>query len=250
MYVKIKSKLKYINIHHLTSLVSRFSQVLFLLSGNLLSLVSSVRFLETNSFRQESGGENLQEPKSRYLDSRNLRDSGFGDNRYEIVNDFQQSAYVDSSEIRGSEKTVSGDPTPQFSPMQFPTPLKYDESNAIRYPYSQSANSQNQDEGQSAPKDGKGVYQSTLFRDSDSIERSFNIGNIDIGESTESSLERSGEFLRGRDIEIYHNPGENPYSGESIDIEMFDGVPSDGLYAAEESGENHPGSTHILLKCD
>ena len=227
--------------------IFRLFQLPFLLVGNLLSPTCSVRFLETNSFRQESAAGQLQEPKARYLDSRNLRDSGFGDQSYEIVNDFQQSAYVDSSEIRGSEKTISGDPTPQFSPMQFPSPLKYDESNAIRYPYSQSANSQNQDEAKSAPNDARGVYQSTLFRDSDSIERSFDIGNIDIGESTESSLEHSGEFHRGRDIEIYHNPGENPYSGESIDIEMFDGVPSDVLYATEENVENHPGKVKILI---
>ena len=126
--------------------------------------------------------------------------------------------------------------------MQFPTPLKYDESNAIRYPYSKSDNSLSQTASQSEPDTG--VYESTLFRDDgrDGVERRVDFGNIDIGESTEASLgELSGEFHSGRDIEIYRNPGEYPYSGESIDIEMFDGIPSDVIYPAEESGENHPG---------
>lgn len=198
---------------------------------------SSVRFLETNSFRQDSASL-AQQPQARYLDSRTMREGTptFGDNRYKIVNDFQEAAYVDSSEIRGSEKPLSSeDIDPKFSPMQFPSPLKYDESNAMRYPYSQTAKSGEHEE------DLKGVYRSNLYSDSDSIEHGYDIGNIDIGESTESNRMMSGELHGGRDIEIYHNPRDNPYSGESIDIEMFDGVPSDDQYAAEESGENHPG---------
>jgi len=230
----------------------------FLLAGYILSPASTVRFLETKSFRQESPGESesLQEAKPRYLDSRNLRDSGFGGNRYEIIDEFkkqqqdeyafQQSSYVDSSEIR--DKPIGSDSSGPFSPMQFPTPLKYDESNAIRYPYSKSDNSLSQTASQSEPDTG--VYESTLFRDDgrDGVERRVDFGNIDIGESTEASLgELSGEFHSGRDIEIYRNPGEYPYSGESIDIEMFDGIPSDVIYPAEESGENHPGSINFSL---
>merc|ERR1719233_920129 len=170
------------------------------------------------------------------------RAPSFGDNRYKIVNDFQEAAYVDSSEIRGSKKSVlSGDLVPQFSPIQFPSPLKYDESNAMRYPYSQTTESREQDENL------EGLYRSNLYTDSDSIEHGYDIGNIDIGESTESSRALSGELHGGRDIEIYHNPGDNPYSGESIDIEMFDGVPTNDQYATEESGENHPGSINFSL---
>ena len=217
----------------------------FLVAGNLFAMSSPARFLETNSFREGSNQENEQRSaQARYLDSSNLRDNSFGEHRYNIVNDFQPSTYVDSSAIRGGgsviENSAGDQASLQFSPMQFPAPLKYDESNAIRYPYSQTAKSSSVTEG-SESHPPQPTYKSSLFKDRD-IGESPDIGYLEIGESSDTGFNNHGEFHHERDIEIYHNPiGDNPYSGESIDIEHFDGVPAEIVNQSEDLVDNHPG---------
>ena len=116
--------------------------------------------------------------------------------------------YVDSSEIRYDENTGP------FFPIQFPSPIQYDQSNAIRYQVIQRDNKETQ----------------------------FDLGSIDIGEAESEELESDPPPLisTDRDIEIYQNPGLKPYSGESIELDMFD-LPEDVFYSDLSLGENHPG---------
>ena len=121
-----------------------------------------------------------------------------------------QPKYIDSAEIRYDEN-----PGP-FFPIQFPSPIKYDQSNAIRY----------------------------QMIERDNIQAKFDLGNIDIGDESES--EKPAPLSTERDIEIYQNPASLlPYSGESIELDMFD-LPEDVFYS-DSPIENHPGKK-IFLK--
>ena len=76
----------------------------------------------------------------------------------------------------------------------------------------------------------------------DNTQASFDLGNIDIGEESEvDSGEDAAPLISiDRDIEIYQNPSRLlPYSGESIELEMFD-LPEDVFYS-DSPIENHPG---------
>ena len=170
---------------------------LLLLCWRHLAPTSSVRVIETNSFRSEKASGYLQQPSDNYREEK-------------------QPRYVDSSELRYDEN-----PGP-FFPIQFPSPIKYDQSNAIRYQMIERDNTQTQF--------GK-----------------FDLGNIDIGgelDSEEADDEGPAPpplISADRDIEIYQNPGRlpPPYSGESIELEMFD-LPEDVFYS-DSPVENHPG---------
>ena len=152
-----------------------------------------MRIIETNSFRSEKSPGYIQS-----ADRDNVREQ-------KLVETGSQPRYVDSSEIRYDEN-----PGP-FFPIQFPSPIKYDQSNAIRYQMIERDNTQTQ----------------------------FNLGNIDIGES--DSTEGGAPLISSdRDIEIYQNPSRLlPYSGESIELDMFD-LPEDVFYS-DSPVENHPG---------
>ena len=132
---------------------------------------SSVRIIETNSFRSEKTSGVFQQ-------SDNYREE-------KLVETNIQPRYVDSSEIRYDEN-----PGP-FFPIQFPSPIKYDQSNAIRYQMIERDNTQTQF--------GK-----------------FDLGNIDIGgelDSEEADDEGPAPpplISADRDIEIYQNPGRLP----------------------------------------
>ena len=197
------------------------SQLWTLVLVTLFSPALSVRIIETNSFRQDSGAP---EPEQSHRQQKLVESLGI----------FQtEPKYVDSSEIRLDTGTKVSGP---FYPLQFPAPLQYDQSNAIRY--------------QEIQRPGN-------------TEASFTIaGDRDIGESgaeTSSSnyisplLSLGAEYRtplkplisRTRDIEIYtQGDAERPYSGESIDIEMFD-LPNDAVYSDNHSGENHPGMREV-----
>ena len=157
------------------------------------SVTDSVRIIETNSFRSER--------PSGYLQS-NYREE-------KLVETASQPKYIDSAEIRYDEN-----PGP-FFPIQFPSPVKYDQSNAIRYQVIERDNSDTQ----------------------------FDLGDIDIGEADAEDVDSEVPPLISpdRDIEIYQNPGQKPYSGESIELDMFD-LPEDVLYSDSSSGEHHPGN--------
>ena len=74
----------------------------------------------------------------------------------------------------------------------------------------------------------------------DNTQTMFDLGNIDIGESESDSEGRAPLISSERDIEIYQNPSRLlPYSGESIELEMFD-LPEDVFYS-DSPVENHPG---------
>ena len=197
------------------------SQPWTLVLVTLFSPALSVRIIETNSFRQDSG---TSEPEQSRRQQKLVESLGI----------FQtEPKYVDSSEIRLDTGTKVSSP---FYPLQFPAPLQYDQSNAIRY--------------QEIQRPGN-------------TEASFTIaGDRDIGESgaeTSSSnyisplLSLGAEYRtplkplisRTRDIEIYtQGDAERPYSGESIDIEMFD-LPNDAVYSDNHSEENHPGMCEV-----
>ena len=194
------------------------SRAIVLVLATIYSPSLSVRIIETNSFRQDSGP---REPEQSYRQQKLVESLGI----------FQsEPRYVDSSEIRPD----AGSKGP-FYPIQFPEPIQYDQSNAIRY--------------------------EAIERPGANTEASLAIAG-DIGDSVEASsssnyvsplLSPGAEYRtplkplisRTRDIEIYTQgatltSGERPYSGESVDIEMFD-PPSDAVYTDNNSGENHPG---------
>ena len=154
--------------------------------------------------------------------------------------------YVDSSEIRLDTGTKVSGP---FYPLQFPAPLQYDQSNAIRY---QEIRRSGDQEYQEIQRPGNTEASFTIARDR-------NIGEKESGTETSSSnyisplLNLGAEYRtplkplisRTRDIEIYtQGDAERPYSGESIDIEMFD-LPNDAVYSDNHSEENHPGMCEV-----
>ena len=192
----------------------------------------SVRIIETNSFRQDSGP---REPEQSYRQQKLVESLGI----------FQsEPKYIDSSEIRPDAGTKG-----PFYPIQFPEPIQYDQSNAIRY--------------EAIERPGGNTETSLAI--------SGDIGDTleDVSSSYISPLMSLGYrrplkplISRTRDIEIYTQgagpssdvsprgdqgvtSAERPYSGESVDIEMFD-PPSEVVYSDNKSGENHPGK--IVLK--
>ena len=159
-----------------------------------------MRVIETNSFRGEKAPGRHQPPDS-YREEK-------------LVQTNNQPRYVDSSELRYDEN-----PGP-FFPIQFPSPIKYDQSNAIRY----------------------------QVIERDNAETRFDLGDIDIGDESEDSEEAAPLISMDRDIEIYQNPARLlPYSGESIELEMFD-LPEDVFYS-DFPTENHPGKNIFCIKC-
>ena len=192
------------------------SRAIVLVLATIYSPSLSVRIIETNSFRQDSGP---REPEQSYRQQKLVESLGI----------FQsEPKYVDSSEIRPD----AGSKGP-FYPIQFPEPIQYDQSNAIRY--------------------------EAIERPGPNTEASLAIaGDIGDVEASSSSTYISPLLSAGagggyrtplkplisstRDIEIYTQgaSAERPYSGESVDIEMFD-PPSDAVYTDNNSGENHPG---------
>ena len=113
---------------------------------------------------------------------------------------------MDSSEIRYDENSGP------FFPIQFPSPIKYEETNGVRYQVIQRERE-------------------------DPLDL---LGNIDIGQS--ESEESLPLIAVDRDIEIYQKPKVQPYSGESIELEMFD-LPDDVFYSDfSPEGLNHPGN--------
>lgn len=184
---------------------------------------TSVRVIETNSFRGDSGP--LKPSSSSSSSSQNSRQQKLVES-LAIFN--SEPKYVDSSEIRQDDGAAGVGP---FFPIQFPPPIKYDQSNAIRY----------------------------QEIDRDNTESTFTLGNIDIGDAAseastnhyispllnraDTTSYRTPLISRTRDIEIYHQQNHNkkPYSGESIDIEMFDSPLSSNDAMYSDSGENHPG---------
>ena len=84
---------------------------------------------------------------------------------------------------------------------------------------------------------------------------------MDIGAEEQSSERNIDIYPRSgtRDIEVYPNPGMvapyaghnvdpiifsmTNYSGESIDVDMFEGVPG-------EEGDSHPGDLELVSKLD
>lgn len=215
----------------------------------LLPICHSVRIIDSNSFRSESRAQAQREQK--HVESLAIFNS--------------EPRYVDSSEIR-SDTPVGDNPGP-FFPIQFPAPIKYDQSNAIRY----------KTIDRTAPSLG----------DTETEQSTFRLGNVDIGEERSSyvspllAMNDVGEYRtpledipeyrtplvdvkadyktplisRTRDIEIYRQESStaSPYSGESVDIEMFDGpsgVSEIELTLSSEEGEdNHPGQwwSHVGL---
>ena len=180
-----------------------------------LHVTTGVRIIETNSFRQDVAPRQQETANNR---QQKLVES------LAIFNSDNQPQYVDSSEIRSD-----GSKGP-FFPIQFPTPLKYDQSNAIRY------------------------------NDKPSDVSQFSLGNIDIGDADSSSKKYISALLpRGdtrdyttplisktRDIEIYHQDNSDElsvFSGESIDIEMFDSV-----YQTDTNTDHHPGQS-VIQSC-
>ena len=186
----------------------------------------SVRIIETNSFRQDSGP---REPEQSYRQQKLVESLGI----------FQsEPKYIDSSEIRPDAGTKG-----PFYPIQFPEPIQYDQSNAIRY--------------EAIERPGNTETSLAISGDiGDTLE--------DVSSSYISPLMSLGYrtplqplISRTRDIEIYTQgagpslgvsprgdqgvaSAERPYSGESVDIEMFD-PPSEAVYTDNNSGENHPG---------
>ena len=182
-----------------------------------LHVTTGVRIIETNSFRQDV------EPRPQ--EPANNRQQKLVES-LAIFNSDNQPQYIDSSEIRSD-----GSKGP-FFPIQFPTPLKYDQSNAIRY------------------------------NDKPSDVSQFSLGNIDIGDAgADSSSKKYVSALlprgdtrdyttplisRTRDIEIYHQDNSDElgvFSGESVDIEMFDSV-----YQTDTNNDNHPGQ-FVIKSC-
>ena len=93
----------------------------FVIFAAIYQPINSVRIIETNSFRSDSG------PAFKRPETSNNRQQKLVES-LAIFNSDLQSKYVDSSEIRADSKN----PGP-FFPIQFPPPIKYDQSNAIRY---------------------------------------------------------------------------------------------------------------------
>ena len=194
------------------------SRAIVLVLATLYSPSLSVRIIETNSFRQDSG---TRAPEQSYRQQKLVESLGI----------FQsEPKYVDSSEIRPD----AGSKGP-FYPIQFPEPIQYDQSNAIRY--------------EAIERPGANTEASLAIAG--------DIGDVEASSSSNyiSPLLSPGAgagyrtplkplISSTRDIEIYTQgatSAERPYSGESVDIEMFD-PPSDTVYTDNNSGENHPGN--------
>ena len=202
--------------------------------SSLLQISHTVRIVDSNSFR----------------DNRASAVSDQRDHVESLAIFSSEPRYIDSSEIRPESPGSSDNPGP-FFPIQFPAPIKYDQSNAIRY---------------------KTIDRSA----SDNTEQStFSFGNIDIGDEApderatskyispllgfnDVSEYRTPLISRTRDIEIYHQESStaSPYSGESIDIEMFEDPSStssrsDLDHSHLENSDNHPGQCDIcgLVPC-
>ena len=178
----------------------------------------SVRIIETNSFRQDSGP---REPEQSYRQQKLVESLGI----------FQsEPKYIDSSEIRPDAGTKG-----PFYPIQFPEPIQYDQSNAIRY--------------EAIERPGSGNTETSLAISGDIGDTEENVSTssisplISLGAGAGYRTPLKPLISRTRDIEIYTQgaaSAERPFSGESMDIEMFD-PPSDAVYTDNNSGENHPG---------
>ena len=193
------------------------SRAIVLVLATLYSPSLSVRIIETNSFRQDS---RPRAPEQSYRQQKLVESLGI----------FQsEPKYVDSSEIRPD----AGSKGP-FYPIQFPEPIQYDQSNAIRY--------------EAIERPGANTEASLAIAG--------DIGDVEASSSSNyiSPLLSAGAgagyrtplkplISSTRDIEIYTQgaSAERPYSGESVDIEMFE-PPSNTVYTDSTSGENHPGN--------
>ena len=199
-----------------------------LVLASIYSPSLSVRIIETNSFRQDSG------PRESYRQQKLVESLGI----------FQsEPKYIDSSEIRPDAGTKG-----PFYPIQFPEPIQYDQSNAIRY--------------EAIERPGTSETSLAISGDIGDTLEDVSSGYISPLMSLGYRTPLKPLISRTRDIEIYTQAGpspdvspwgdqgaasaERPYSGESVDIEMFD-PPSEAVYTDNNSGENHPGKIVLTI---